>query len=107
VRYVRTDRFKSDYARLAVAEKKAFGQAVRVFNDACDRFAVDRDPSAWPASLRVKPVQSAPGVWEMTLSFSGPDGRATWEWTTVTVGTEEHLAVRWRRVGGHRIFARP
>jgi hypothetical protein len=48
----------------------------------------------------------------MTWSFSGPDGRATWQWTTVeirkgrkTVG--RYPAVLWRRVGGHSIFGDP
>ena len=43
----------------------------------------------------------------MTRSFSGPDGRATWEWTTVTDGDEQAPAVRWRRIGGHTIFRDP
>lgn len=42
-------------------------------------------------------------VWEMTWSFSGPDGRATFEW--VTVGKE--IRIRWRRIGGHAIFKNP
>ncbi|MBI3434009.1 MAG: tripartite tricarboxylate transporter permease, partial [Proteobacteria bacterium] len=55
---------------------------------------------AWPASLRVRRVESAPGIWEMTWSFSGPDGRATFEWVRI----EGSMAVRWRRKGDHRIF---
>jgi hypothetical protein len=42
-----------------------------------------KDPSSWPANLRVKQVVNAPGVFEMTWSFSGPNGRATWEWASV------------------------
>ncbi len=58
---------------------------------------------AWPAGLRVKPVQGARGVWEMTWSLAGPDGRATFEW--VQIGGER--AIRWRRVGGHAIVSDP
>jgi len=69
--------------------------------------AYDRDPSAWPpkrpARLRVKPVHGAPGVWEMTWSFAGPDGRATFQF--VSIGGK--LAVRWRRIGGHEIVRDP
>ncbi len=62
------------------------------------------DPGcAWPAGLRVKPVQAARGVWEMTWSFAGPDGRATFEWVQV----DGQAAIRWRRVGGHAIFSDP
>jgi hypothetical protein len=46
-------------------------------------------------------------VLEMTWSFAGPDGRATWEWTTVIVGGATYPAVLWRRVGSHRIFSNP
>ena len=47
------------------------------------------------------------GIWEMTWSFSGPDGRATWEWTTVTEDGEELPAIRWRRIGNHAILRDP
>jgi hypothetical protein len=85
-----------------------FRTAVRAFNTAADRYMETKDPSAWPANLRVKQVVNAPGVFEMTWSFSGPDGRATWEWTSV-VDSEGQTwpAIRWRRLGGHRIFRRP
>ena len=87
-----------------------FRESVAVFSDACDR--VQADPSqAWPSSLRVKSVRSAPGVFEMTWSFSGPDGRATWEWCTISSmenGVEVNRpAVRWRRVGNDAIFKKP
>jgi hypothetical protein len=108
VRFERTDPFKADYQRLSPEERQLFREAARAFNAACDRFIVTRDPSTWPAKLRVKPVVNAPGIFEMTGSFKGPDGRATWEWTTI-VGHGGHLlpAVRWRRLGSHRIFREP
>ena len=107
MRYVRTDSFKADFRRLDPEERAMFRDAVREFDSACDRFVAERDPAAWPAALRVKPVRGAPGVWEMTWSFSGPDGRATWEWASVSDDDGDHPAVRWRRVGGHRIFRDP
>lgn len=57
----------------------------------------------WPRSLRIKPLAGAPGIWELTWSFAGPDGRATFEFVTI----EGELAIRWRRIGGHRIFQEP
>ena len=39
----------------------------------------------------------------MTWSFSGPDGRATFQYVTIAGA----LAIRWRRIGGHDIFATP
>jgi hypothetical protein len=44
---------------------------------------------------------SAPGLFEMTWSFSGPDGRATFEW----IDLDGEPAVRWRRIGGHLILS--
>lgn len=72
-------------------------------NDAYANRASARRPR-WPASLRVKSVEDAPGVWEMTWSFSGPDGRATFEFFDTGRGEE---GIRWRRIGSHRIFQDP
>ena len=96
------DSFRADSACLSETEKKRFRKILAVFVTACDRYAAN--PSAsWPASLRVKDVEGAPGIFEMTWSFSGPDGRATFEWTAIA-GV---LGVRWRRIGGHRILRDP
>ena len=94
--------FEADYRRLPPSEQARFKAALRTFVLACDRFVVD-PAMAWPASLRVKAVESAPGIWEMTWSFSGPDGRVTFEWVQID-GT---LGVRCRRIGGHATFRRP
>lgn len=51
----------------------------------------------------MKPVEGALGIFEMTWSFKGPDGRATFEWIQID-GT---LGVRWRLIGDHSIFKRP
>ncbi len=47
--------------------------------------------------MRVKKVEGAEGIWEMTWSRNDPDGRATWEWITL----DGERAIRWRRVGTH------
>ena len=60
-------RFLRDYSRLTPSQRAAFGEAVTLFvaGVAAKRF----DPR-----LRVKRVQGAPQVWEMSWA---PDGRAT------------------------------
>ena len=97
------DSFRRDLRRLSQIERLAFLDVVHSdFHPACVRFA--NDPTTrWPHGLRVKPVRGAPGVWEMTWSFAGPDGRATFEWIEV----DGELVVRWRRIGGHEIFKQP
>ena len=108
MRVERTDQFKADYQRLSEHERELFRASARIFNVYCDRFIETRDPSSWSASLRVKAVVNAHGIFEMTWSFSGPDGRATWQWTTVvTTNGVSVPAVLWRRIGGHQILRQP
>jgi hypothetical protein len=103
LKFERTPQFDADLRRLSQDEFELFRRVVReAFSPAADR--IGADPAAtWPVSLRVKQVQGTHGILEMTWSFAGPDGRATFELVTV----EHELRVRWRRVGGHRIFRKP
>ncbi len=98
-----TPAFDADLRRLSEDELKLLRKVVRdSFVSAAERRAAN--PAApWPKSLRVKDVEGAPGIWEMTWSFAGPDGRATFEWITI----DGEQAVRWRRVGGHEILNDP
>lgn len=104
----RSDRFSADYRKLSSDERALFLAALRKFGAAAD-LAVQAGAFNWPASLRVKGVRAARGVYEMTWSFSGPDGRATWEWISVADPKtgEKSPAIRLRRVGDHSIFKRP
>ena len=97
-----TESFEGDLARLSDAERGIVRKRLPAFTAACDRFAAN--PSTkWPTALRVKAVEGAPGILGLTFSFSGPDIRATFEWTRI----DGELAVRWRRIGGHAIFGSP
>jgi hypothetical protein len=103
VKYERTERFKRDYRKLTEGEREQFRRAVlEEFHQALERRLADPG-SAWPKRLRIKDVEGAPGVWEMTWSFSDPDGRATWEWIKI----EDEPGIRWRRIGSHAIFRDP
>jgi hypothetical protein len=92
--------FDADFRRLAKRDQSRFRKvAIEEFSPACDAFrAMPSTP--FPDRLRVKPIVAAPGIFEMTWSFAGPDGRATFEW----IDLDGEPAVRWRRVGGHRIL---
>lgn len=102
MKYDRSEDFKADYMRLKKTEQDLFRAAVRALNDAYERRGTAAMPE-WPAQLRIKDVEDAPGIFEMTWCFSGPDGRATFEFITI----DGEPAIRWRRVGGHRIFKNP
>jgi hypothetical protein len=103
VKYQTTPSFDGDWRRLSEIERDMFRRVIRdQFNPACDRYRAEQTAS-WPRALRVRSVEGAQGVMELTWSFAGPDGRATFEWVTI----DGELAVRWRRIGGHAIFRQP
>ena len=96
MRYEWTERFAGDWRRLSEQHRELFRAAVPEFSKACDAYVETGDVAVFPAHLRVKPITSAAGVFEMTWSFSGPDGRASFQWATITLpdGTRQ-AAVRW------------
>ena len=102
MKYDRSDDFKADYKRLSDEEQELFKKAVRRLNDAYEHRG-DQPLPQWPKALRVKDVEGAARIFELTWSFSGPDGRATFEFVTI----DGEPAIRWRRIGGHRIFDHP
>jgi len=99
VKYETTPAFDRDFKRLPAHHQKKFREVVPKFRAAAER-AASGENNPWPKGLRVKPVQSAPGIWEMTWSMNDPDGRATWEW----IGVSGAPAIRWRRVGNHEVL---
>jgi hypothetical protein len=88
--------FRRDYAKLSELQKKAFRAAVK-------KFVIDLRRGSFRGSLRVKPMQDNPNIFEMT--WEGQDGRATFDYGTAQRPGEKHI--RWRRIGGHEIFDRP
>lgn len=112
MRFETTPRWDADWKNLKPEHKRQFREAVPDFNAACDGYARIHEPTTskgrapayrWPAALRVSPMKSAPGVWEMTWSFASPDGRATFEF----VQDDQGLIVRWRRIGDHSVYRKP
>ncbi len=97
-----TASFLRDRGRLSPSELAIVRDALPDFVAACDRIVAD-PALKWPSSLRVKNVEGAPGGFEITFNFAGPDIRATFEWTQI----DGARAVRWRRIGGHAIFNAP
>ncbi|MGH2766281.1 MAG: hypothetical protein ACRDKA_10265 [Actinomycetota bacterium] len=94
--YATTARFQRDFDDLSPEEKDDFKRAVRKFVEDLDSGGPFRK------GLRVKGVQGAPGVFEMTW---GDNGRATFEYGEEVVEGEAHVI--WRRCGGHEIFGSP
>lgn len=105
MKFITTAQFERDFKKLPKTHRQMFIQLIPAFNDACDKYATSSTLAftKWPSSLRVHPMKSAKGVWEMTWSFSGPDGRATFDF----VAEGNSLSVRWRRIGYHDIYREP
>lgn len=102
MRFISTVRFDREYQSLPIEHRQLFRAVIPAFNSACDAYI--KDPSQpWPARLRVKLMVNQSRIWEMTWSFSGPDGRATFEFADLGGET----GVRWRRIGGHGIYTTP
>ncbi len=88
--------FRKDFERLTPPQQAAFLVAVQQFVDDLRRGGTFRK------GLRVKGIQGATGIFEMTWAA---DGRATFEYGDEVTGGEPHVV--WRRVGTHAIFDRP
>lgn len=94
--YEKLPRFQKDYDQLLPGDRERFKQAVTKFVEDLERGAGFR------AGLRVRGIQGAPGVFEMTWA---PNGRATFEYGEPP--QKGHVHVRWRRVGTHAVLDNP
>jgi hypothetical protein len=94
--YTKLPRFQKDFDQLSADEQERFREAVGKFVQDLGR------ARGFRPSLRVKGVQGAPGIYEMTWA---PDGRATFHYGEPIQEREAHVV--WRRVGTHAILANP
>lgn len=91
--YERLQRFNRDYDALSPEEKRAFKEAVAKFVEDLER------GRGFRKGLRVKGVQGAPGIFEMTWA---DDGRATFSYGRSVRGNEPHVI--WHRIGSHDVI---
>jgi hypothetical protein len=94
--FEKTDSFRRDYDDLTREQRAAVSSAVKEF---VEDLAAGRP---FRRGLRVKGVQGATGIFEM--SWAG-DGRATFEFGNELSEGDPHII--WRRIGTHEIFKRP
>lgn len=102
MKYETTAKFQSDYRTLSDRDRSLFRSAVKLINAAYAKHLKSQGAGlpVWPTRLRLKPVTDAPGIFEMTWSFTGPDGRATFEFFRAGAET----GIRWRRIGDHKVI---
>ena len=94
--YETTRRFERDYEGLTEEQRGAFREAIRKFVEDLE------GRKGFRKSLRVKGVQGAEGVFEMTWA---PNGRATFQYGNPVHAGEPHIV--WRRCGTHDVFKAP
>jgi hypothetical protein len=95
--FERLPRFDREFRRMSREFQAAFLRMLPVFIE-----ALRAGPTSFPPGLRVKRVQGAEGVWEITFA---PDGRATFAYGPEVRPGEVHVI--WRRVGTHDVLADP
>ena len=88
-------RFERDLEGLSPQQRETLERAVAKFIDGLRS-------GQMPRGLRVKGVQGAPGVFELSWA---PDGRATFSFGNEVTKGEAHVI--WRRVGTHAILGQP
>jgi hypothetical protein len=96
--FSQTDRFRRDFAKLTAEQKAAFRAAAA-------RFVDDLPSEGFHPGIRIRGVQGADGVFEMTWA---DHGRATFEYGTAEDGSvvrEGETHIVWRRIGTHEILA--
>jgi hypothetical protein len=89
-------RFEKDFDQLSPDDRERFRQAAVRFIEDLER------GGAFRPGLRVRGIQGAPGVFEMTWA---PDGRATFHYGEPVREGQAHVV--WRRVGTHDVFGNP
>jgi hypothetical protein len=89
-------RFGTDFDALTPEQQAEFLGAVAQFVEDL------RGASGFRNGLRVKGIQGAAGIFEMTWA---DNGRATFEYGEPVILDEPHII--WRRLGTHTIFRNP
>lgn len=91
----KTEGFEQDFRKLTPEEKAKFRAAVAAF-------VADIKARKFRKGLRVKGIQGAEGIFEMTWA---KNGRATFQYGPEVRANEPHVV--WRRCGSHAIFRKP
>lgn len=102
MKYVTTESFDRDFQKLAPEHRTMFRTTLR--EDLLPAIAAGSFTGTppWPKRLRVHQV--AGGIYSITWSFAGPDGRATFH---LGRNSEGETVLYWRRIGNHSIYNRP
>ena len=103
MRYVRLPSFLADWTALPERERELVRRwLAEVFLPAVAAYEADPTSNAWPKGLRFERLESSGGICAVSWSFAGPDGRATFEFSSL----DGERVIIWRRIG-HHDYRRP
>ena len=97
------DKFNKDFKKLKREHQILFLEAQDLFVQEIANFAFTKNLERVSKKYRIKVLRNTDEVWEMTWSFSGPDGRATFHLAEI----DGEPTIVWRRIGSHEIFKQP
>lgn len=104
MRFLRLPSFLRDWRALSHTEQELVRQWLRSdFLPVVAAYEVDPDNFRWPKSLRFEHITGGGGICAVTWSFSGSDGRATFEFDTL----DGQMVLVWRRIGHHDVYRQP
>jgi len=104
MKYTRLPAFLADWQRLPDAERSFVNTWLAdAFLPAVAQYEANPSAYVWPKSLRFERMQNTDGICAVTWSFSGPDGRATFQFSEI----DGEPCLIWRRIGHHDIYRQP
>jgi hypothetical protein len=96
-------KFDRDFKKLKREHQTLFLDAQEQFVSEFEELLISKSFKKVSKKYRVKVLRNTAEIWEMTWSFSRPDGRATFHLQEID---GEPILV-WRRIGSHDIFKQP
>lgn len=96
-------KFDRDFKKLKREHQVLFLEAQEKFVIEFEQLLLNKSFKSVSKKYRVKVLRNTSEIWEMTWSFSRPDGRATFHLDEI----DGEPVIVWRRIGSHEIFMQP
>lgn len=96
-------KFHRDFKKLKREHQLLFLDAQEQFVTEFEQILIQKTLKKVSKKYRVRVLKNTAEIWEMTWSFSRPDGRATFHLQEI----EGEPILVWRRIGSHDIFKQP
>ncbi len=101
MRQVFLAKFDRDFKKLKLEHKKLFLEMHEKFTE--DLTNTVNENLMHSKKYRIRILKNTDEIWELTWSYSRPDGRATFHIAEI----DGEPTIVWRRIGDHYIFKQP